>query len=39
MAAVIRSARVEGNTTTLDIGGGTRITILGQTGNIAAWFN
>ena len=39
LGAVIRSARIEGGSTTLDLGGGTRITILGQTGNIAAWFS
>ncbi|WP_175429714.1 Ig-like domain-containing protein [Azospirillum argentinense] len=38
LGAVIRSARVEGGNTTLDVGGGNRITILGQTGNVAAWF-
>ncbi|MDW7554635.1 calcium-binding protein, partial [Azospirillum brasilense] len=38
LGAVIRSARVEGGNTTLDIGSGNRITILGQTGNVAAWF-
>ncbi|QCO19842.1 hypothetical protein D3869_29430 (plasmid) [Azospirillum brasilense] len=38
LGAVIRSARVEGGSTTLDVGGGNRITILGQTGNVAAWF-
>ncbi|CAO3456932.1 hypothetical protein [Azospirillum argentinense] len=38
LGAVIRSARVEGGNTTLDIGGGNRITIVGQTGNVAAWF-
>ncbi|WP_454017463.1 Ig-like domain-containing protein [Azospirillum sp. Marseille-Q6669] len=38
LGAVIRSARVEGGNTTLDIGGGNRITILGQTGNAAGWF-
>ncbi|WP_282184059.1 calcium-binding protein, partial [Azospirillum sp. OGB3] len=38
LAAVIRSARVEGANTTLDLGAGARITIIGQTGNLAAWF-
>ena len=38
LGAVIRSARVEGGSTTLDIGAGNRITILGQTGNVAGWF-
>ncbi|WP_353858901.1 Ig-like domain-containing protein [Azospirillum formosense] len=38
LGAVIRSARVEGGSTTLDLGAGNRITILGQTGNVAAWF-
>ncbi|TWA55930.1 hemolysin type calcium-binding protein, partial [Azospirillum baldaniorum] len=38
LGAVIRSARVEGGNTTLDVGGGNRITILGQTGNVAGWF-
>ena len=38
LTAVIRSARVEGGSTILDLGGGTRITILGQTGNVAGWF-
>ncbi|WP_247896703.1 Ig-like domain-containing protein [Azospirillum argentinense] len=38
LGAVIRSARVEGGNTTLGVGGGNRITILGQTGNVAAWF-
>ena len=38
LGAVIRSARVEGGNTTLEIGAGNRITILGQTGNAAAWF-
>ncbi|WP_175429585.1 SwmB domain-containing protein [Azospirillum argentinense] len=38
LGAVIRSARVEGGNTTLDVGGGNRITILGQTGNVAVWF-
>ncbi|CAO3454929.1 hypothetical protein [Azospirillum argentinense] len=38
LGAMIRSARVEGGNTTLDVGGGNRITILGQTGNVAAWF-
>ncbi|UKJ76048.1 Ig-like domain-containing protein [Azospirillum brasilense] len=38
LGAVIRSARVEGGNTTLDVGSGNRITILGQTGNVAGWF-
>ncbi|CAO3378138.1 FG-GAP-like repeat-containing protein [Azospirillum argentinense] len=38
LGAVIRSARVEGGNTTLDLGAGARITILGQTGNAAGWF-
>ncbi|NUB18851.1 DUF4347 domain-containing protein [Azospirillum formosense] len=38
LGAVIRSARVEGGNTTLDVGAGNRITILGQTGNVAGWF-
>ena len=38
LGAVIRSARVEGGNTTLDIGAGKRITIVGQTGNVADWF-
>ncbi|MBP2293332.1 DUF4347 domain-containing protein [Azospirillum rugosum] len=43
LGAVIRSARVEGGNTTLDLGNGGRITILGQTGlgqtgDIARWF-
>ncbi|WP_449229282.1 Ig-like domain-containing protein [Azospirillum argentinense] len=38
LGAVIRSARVEGANTTLDVGAGNRITIVGQTGNVAAWF-
>ena len=38
LGAVIRSARVEGGSTTLDLGAGNRITILGQTGNVTAWF-
>ena len=38
LGAVIRSARVEGGNTTLDIGAGNRVTILGQTGDVARWF-
>ena len=38
LGAVIRSARIEGGSTTLDLGAGNRITILGQTGNVAGWF-
>ncbi|MBP2295727.1 beta strand repeat-containing protein [Azospirillum rugosum] len=38
LGAVIRSARVEGGNTTLDIGNGGRITIVGQTGVVAGWF-
>ncbi|CAO3383033.1 hypothetical protein [Azospirillum argentinense] len=38
LGAVIRSARVEGGNTTLDLGAGNRITVVGQTGNAAAWF-
>ncbi|MDQ2103881.1 calcium-binding protein, partial [Azospirillum sp. C340-1] len=38
LGAVIHSARVEGGNTTLDIGSGNRITIRGQTGNVADWF-
>ena len=38
LGAVVRSARVEGGNTTLDIGGGNRITIVGQTGAVTGWF-
>ncbi len=38
LGVVIRSARVEGGNTILDIGNGGRITIVGQTGAVAGWF-